>query len=139
MFVDFTKYTTGVTHCYNIGRNIFCNHTSSTNHSIISNSYSRKNNNTSTKPTILSYMYRHIVLICLLAKFRQNGMSSCSKNHIWAKHGIIANIYMSIINSCKIEIRINTFTKMNMLSTPVCMEWRFNVTVLSNFCKHLFQ
>ena len=30
-------------------------------------------------------------------------------------------------------------TKMNMLSTPVCMEWRFNVTSLSNFCKHLFQ
>lgn len=72
MFVDFTKYTTGVTHCYNIGRNIFCNHTSSTNHSIISNSYSRKNNHTSTKPTIISYMSKWT---CFPPQFAWNGGS----------------------------------------------------------------
>ena len=46
---------------------------------------------------------------------------------------------MRVIHKGKIEIGINPFAEMNMMTAPVRMERRLNITAFSEFSKHLFQ
>ena len=138
MFIHFAKYLTWHPDCHYIGRNVFCHHASCTNHNIISNRNSRHDNRHCSNPAILSYMNRRIILVPLTAQLWQNRMPCRSHCDIRTKHCIITHINMSVIDQCQIEIGINIFPKMYMSATKVRVKWRFNITALTDFRKHLF-
>ena len=65
-------------------------------------------------------------------------IGSCN-GHIGAEHDVISDIDVSIIYHGQIKIGVNIVSHIDMLSAPVCSEWRFDITVLSDCSKHLLQ
>ena len=84
-------------------------------------------------------MDRHVILIPLLAKLRQNRVSCSGNDDIRSKHGIIPHVDMRVVHTGEIEVCIDIVAKVNMRTSEIGMKRRFDVTALADFRKHFFQ
>ena len=137
LFADFSNHSAGITNCNHVGRQVFRDNTACTNNDLVANGNARQNNCTCSNPAIFPDVNRHIILINSFSEFRKNRMSSRCNNDTRCKHRIITNINMSVIDHCWVEIGIDIFPEVYMLSAEICMKRRFNITVFADFCKHL--
>ena len=97
-----------------MGRNIVGYHTAGTDHYIISDRHSRKNNGIGTDPYVVANVDRQGKLSALAAVFSPDRMSRDCKRHIRPKHHVVADKDFTVIDDTQIEIRIKMMTDMRI-------------------------
>ena len=127
-----------ITDCHDIRRDVFCDDTSCTDHGIVPDRHSRHNDHTRAEPDISSNMNRQIILVRLLAQFRQDRMSRRSDRHIRADHRTVSYIDIRVIYQCQIKVRVHLSAEMRMMPGPVGVERRLYVAVLADLCNIFF-
>ena len=125
--------------CQHIRRNVLRHDASGPDHCIIPDRHARHDNHTGSEPAVLADMYRQIILICLFTQLRQQWMIGGRQHDVRSEHRMISHIDMRIIHTGQPKICIYPITKMDKMAAPVCMKWRFQITVLSSLSKHLLQ
>lgn len=66
-------------------------------------------------------------------------MSCSGDGHVRSKHGVVAHENVRIIHECKVEVRENKDTEMDMAACPVGMEGRLDVASFADLREHLLE
>ena len=64
-------------------------------------------------------------------------MSGSCDNHIRPKHTVVSDKNFAVIYKCKIEIAVYVAAHMYMLSAPVGVKRRLNITIFPDVSEHL--
>ena len=100
MPVYLPQYSARIADSHNAGRQIFCNNTSCTDNNIVADCNAGKYDSACAYPAVFSNMNGCVILICFIAKLRQNRMSGGSNSNIRAEHRIITYVNVRVINAC---------------------------------------
>lgn len=100
MFIDIAHNPAWVSDGNDVGGDIFCYDASGTNYGIISDRDSGHDDGSGADPAVPADMDGHVVLIDLLAEFREDGMAGGGNGYIRPNHGIVAYINVGVVHAC---------------------------------------
>src|SRR5699024_5289611 len=145
LFSDFSDYSAWVASCKTVAWNILHNHTSCSNHTIITDCDTRTNNNICPKPAVITnfnrfcitHMLRHTVFIHNCSTFIwKHWVYRRNNSHIWTKITMITNYNPGIILNRYVKIREEVITNFCMFSI-MDINGALKTAILSDFVENI--
>ena len=115
---------------------VFGYYTSGSDYGVVADRYSGDDYDSGSDPAVSADRNGGIVLIALFTQFGQDGMTGGSDRYIGTEHGVIAYVNVGIIYHGQVEVSVDIFAEMDMMSAPVGMKRRFYIAVFTNLGKH---